>query len=64
LIVASVESEGRGGDDLNVELCEVEVVEVADTFESAPDHLKRVLGCVEKDASGMWNGKVSKARRA
>lgn len=64
LILASVEPERWSGDDLNVELGEAEIGDVTDPFEPAANNLKRILGCVEENASGAANGKMSKTRRA
>ena len=58
LILTSVESERWSGNNLNVELCEVEMVEMADTFESSADNLKRILCRVEENASSVCNGKI------
>ena len=62
LILEGVESERRSGNDLNIELCEVEMCEMADTFESSAHDLKRIFGGVEENASRVGNGKVSKTR--
>ena len=46
LILEGVESERRSGNDLNIELCEVDMCEMADTFESSAHDLQRILGGV------------------
>jgi hypothetical protein len=64
LVLAGVESERSGGDDLNVELSEVEICELTDALEPSANDLKRILGGIEENPSCVSDRKVPKASSA
>jgi len=63
LVELGIEPKRRGGDDVDVELGELELQVGTDAFESSPDDVQGVLGGVEENTSFARNGKVSQARR-
>jgi hypothetical protein len=64
LVLSGVESERSGGDDLNVELSEVEICELTDTLESSANDLRRILGGIEENPSCVSYRKMSKTSSA
>ena len=64
LIELGVEPKRRRGDDMYVELGEVELEVRADAFEPSADDVQSIFGGVEEHGSFPSDGKVSQARRA
>jgi hypothetical protein len=59
LIVAVVEPERRGGNDLNVELREVELGEAADAFEPLSYDKRSVFSGIEQHTTRLGDGEVT-----